>query len=606
MEKNLKKITLWVCIATLLLWFVCMTTMTLLVRNLYAQQLKESMERNTDRLIHGSWLEEYYDGTRVFGLPGEADQRMFEVMSFVESLGVGLSMFGDQGGIRVEPDTAVVFCDPEGKVIHYDCDTLYFQYYTEESWKSGEVNIDGWGWMTLEDSGYLNGSGWVSELARKLLIQALLNEFWPEHGVVELMKLHGNWKGTEFAATDFDYVVDVEAGDWQASDAAGNMPWARGSTADEGEETIYLTWPKRILPESELDGEFLGLLQDNIYEVGQPDAVEKIAGAIRLFNEDSLNKIVVCDAVGFPGSEYDVVTEDAKVIMLTMSQARPLSAAVRSLIPVYIGSFCLLAGVLLVLTRVIRRKILQPLADNLQWQQSEVTRLSKALDYAHKAEENRRALVSGVAHELKTPLAVIHGYAEGLKERIAEDKRDKYLDIVLSETERMDGLVLQMLDLSRLEAGKVKLARDSFDLCELVREVFGKLELLAIQKNLELSFEMPESLAVRADRSRMEQVITNFASNALRYTQPGGWIKVRVIDGEEGWGMTVENKSRPFSPEQLERVFDSFYRIDESRTGKGTGLGLAIARSVVELHGGKCHVRNTGPGVEFGFSVSVK
>lgn len=106
----------------------------------------------------------------------------------------------------------------------------------------------------------------------------------------------------------------------------------------------------------------------------------------------------------------------------------------------------------------------------------EIHRLEAALDYAKSAEEGRRQLVSNLAHELKTPLAVIHSYAEGLKEHIAEDKQEKYLSILLSETERMDAMVLEMLDLSRLEAGKVKLARDTFSLGDLARETFGRLE----------------------------------------------------------------------------------------------------------------------------------
>ena len=93
---------------------------------------------------------------------------------------------------------------------------------------------------------------------------------------------------------------------------------------------------------------------------------------------------------------------------------------------------------------------------------NEITRLNTALTYAKTAEENRRQMTSHIAHELKTPLAVVHSYAEGLQEHIAEDKRDKYIDVILSETERMDAMVLEMLDLSRLEAGKVKLSRDQF------------------------------------------------------------------------------------------------------------------------------------------------
>ena len=108
--------------------------------------------------------------------------------------------------------------------------------------------------------------------------------------------------------------------------------------------------------------------------------------------------------------------------------------------------------------------VLQEDAGELGRQKNEITRLNTALRYAEDAEENRRQLTSNIAHELKTPLAVVHSYAEGLKERIAEKKRDQYLDVILSETERMDAMVLEMLDLSRLEAGRVKLSRDEFSL----------------------------------------------------------------------------------------------------------------------------------------------
>src|SRR5699024_1481940 len=98
---------------------------------------------------------------------------------------------------------------------------------------------------------------------------------------------------------------------------------------------------------------------------------------------------------------------------------------------------------------------------------NEITRLNTALEYAKKAEENRRQMTSNIAHELKTPLAVIHSYAEGLKEHAAEEKRDKYIDVILAEAERTDGMVLEMLDLSRPEAGKVKVSRDDCSIIDL-------------------------------------------------------------------------------------------------------------------------------------------
>ena len=233
----------------------------------------------------------------------------------------------------------------------------------------------------------------------------------------------------------------------------------------------------------------------------------------------------------------------------------------------------------------------------------DITRLERAAKYAQEAEKKRRELTSNIAHELKTPLAVIHSYAEGLSERIAEEKRDKYLGVILSEAERMDAMVLEMLELSRLEAGRVKLFRESFSLSEMAALAFERLELAAVAKGLKISLELAEDCAVNADPMRIEQVITNFAANAVKYTPPGGCIRVQT---DKRWGkvtFSVENDSPPLSSEALLRVWDSFYRADEARGGMGTGLGLSIAKSIVELHGGTCLVRNTQAGIEFSFTI---
>ena len=236
-------------------------------------------------------------------------------------------------------------------------------------------------------------------------------------------------------------------------------------------------------------------------------------------------------------------------------------------------------------------------------QNNEITRLNTALDYAKTAEQRRRQMTSNIAHELKTPLAIIHSYTEGLKEHIAEDKRDKYLEVILAETARTDALVLQMLDLSRLEAGKVKLSRDEFSLGELTKGIFEKLQMAADTTKLQIRYEFPENCSIVADENRITQVVENFATNAVKYTPVGGNVTVRIKTANEKTYFSIENESSPLPPEALSKVWDTFYRVDQSRTGGGTGLGLAIAKNIVELHGGKCTVRNTKIGVEFGFSI---
>lgn len=239
--------------------------------------------------------------------------------------------------------------------------------------------------------------------------------------------------------------------------------------------------------------------------------------------------------------------------------------------------------------------------DRLWMQRNEITRLNTALEYAKKAEEERRQLTSHVAHELKTPLAVLHSYAEGLREHIAEDKRDRYLEVILAETERMDALVLEMLDLSRLEAGKVKLARDTFSLTKLAQSVFERLEMAAQAKALQVTWEAPGDCVITADQARIEQVVENFAVNAVKYTPAGGQIRVRLSTSARATRFSVENDCEPLSQEALTHVWDSFYRGDQARDRGGTGLGLAIARSIIHLHGGRCEAHATKNGAEFSF-----
>ena len=331
---------------------------------------------------------------------------------------------------------------------------------------------------------------------------------------------------------------------------------------------------------------------------------------------------------------------DAEYTVMTAMQASPLKIAMSFLRNMYLITFSVaLLGFLYINSRV-RKHLIIPLQmmnegiasnwthistlnekapkwkepyelwehyrqtqDALQNNKNEITRLNTALEYAKTAEQNRRQMTSNIAHELKTPLAVIHSYAEGLKEHIAEDKRDKYIDVILSEAERTDSMVLEMLDLSRLEAGKVKLSRDDFSLIALTRFIFEKLEMAAQAKDLQIDFNFPDDFTITADESRIAQVVENFATNAIKYAPTGGHISVTIQTDHSSTSFHIENDSEPLSSEALSKVWDTFYRTDEARSGGGTGLGLAIAKSIVDLHGGKCSVRNTKSGFEFCFTI---
>ena len=237
----------------------------------------------------------------------------------------------------------------------------------------------------------------------------------------------------------------------------------------------------------------------------------------------------------------------------------------------------------------------------LQTLRQENRQLKTALEYAENAEINRRQMVSNITHELKTPLAVIHSYCEGLQAGIAPQKQQKYLSVITEEADRMDAMVLEMLDLSRLEAGKVKLAQDRVELLELTQSILDKLQPLLEVKGLEVVFSIAQPSPLTADEGRLAQVITNLTSNAIKYSPENGKIAISVFQRNGFTHFTIENESAPLSAEALEKVWESFYRTEQSRTSKGTGLGLSICKAIIELHRGGCRVQNTSTGVEFSF-----
>lgn len=346
------------------------------------------------------------------------------------------------------------------------------------------------------------------------------------------------------------------------------------------------------------------------------------------------------DGYGFFSSLILVTAVNDDYVARGVIHCSPFLYAIPRLWPVYLISGLAVLICILVLRKKLRQKLIEPfevideafrrnrtelssfawspilelqmLAGHFHTAQQErhkaltqVQQLQTALDYARDAEEKRRNMVSAIAHELKTPLAVIHSYAEGLQEGIAEDKKEQYLTIIQQESELMDGMVLQMLELSRLEAGKVQLEPEQFSLTRLAVDIFEKLRPAAEARQLQLTLSMPQDIRVTADRIRIGQAITNLATNAIKYAQPEGTVLVRVYRRGLYAFFHVENSCPPLSEEVLSQVWDSFYRADSARDRSGTGLGLAIVKSIIMLHRGKCEVQNTKSGVEFSFRIPL-
>ncbi len=323
----------------------------------------------------------------------------------------------------------------------------------------------------------------------------------------------------------------------------------------------------------------------------------------------------------------------------------PLTYAVLRMFPAYLVSLGLVLLAVWLLLRNIRRHLTDPLErlaysidhgttvlPNDFWEEpqalakyvldsrqsladvnAELQQTKSALHYAKYAEEKRRQLISNITHELKTPLAVIHSYVEGLQSDIAEEKKEHYLNVIQEETQRMDAMVLQMLDLSRLEAGKVHLTMEPFSLLQLTRTVAQRFTPMLRAKNLTLTYGNVQDFQITADEGRIEQVITNLLTNAIKYTDEGGHIRIHITLHQRKAHFSMENTAAPLSATALDKIWDSFYRADPSRTEPGTGLGLTLVKQIVELHRGTCQVQNVKYAVggtmesrvEFSFTLPV-
>jgi signal transduction histidine kinase len=219
-----------------------------------------------------------------------------------------------------------------------------------------------------------------------------------------------------------------------------------------------------------------------------------------------------------------------------------------------------------------------------------------------KSEQARKSLVSNISHDLKTPIALISGYADGLRVGMAktEDQMREYCDVISDETDRMMEMICQMLEVSRLESGTVQLTVDDFDLSEELDGILTSFRVEIERRGIQLTRDYPESVYIRSDALSVEQVLINYIQNAVSHMGEGNRMAVTVT-GSEVLRVTVFNSADPIPEEDLERIWDTFYRGEKSRTraSRQSGLGLAIVRGNMELLGLSYGVDNVEGGVEF-------
>ncbi|WP_237566350.1 sensor histidine kinase [Paenibacillus sp. EZ-K15] len=236
------------------------------------------------------------------------------------------------------------------------------------------------------------------------------------------------------------------------------------------------------------------------------------------------------------------------------------------------------------------------------------TKLQEDVEEKLRSEQLRKELIANISHELKTPLGIVKGFAEGLQDSVADDKRERYLAFIVNETDRMNALIMDMLELSKFEVKAIRLQPRSFSLTDLIQQAADSFTRQLEDKRLLVNIHYgQEEAIVQADSRRVEQVVLNLLSNAIRHAEEDSAVTIRILRMSPGKVTTmIENAGSPIAKADMGRIWDQFYRAERSRDRKsgGTGLGLAIVKHILELHESEYGVMNTDRGVAFYFTLN--
>ncbi|ANN35535.1 two-component sensor histidine kinase (plasmid) [Bacillus thuringiensis serovar coreanensis] len=238
---------------------------------------------------------------------------------------------------------------------------------------------------------------------------------------------------------------------------------------------------------------------------------------------------------------------------------------------------------------------------------SHIEQLHRDIEKEKQLEHTRKEFISGVSHELKTPLSIMKSCISILKDGVASHKKEYYFKAMEKEVDKMDMLIVDMLELAKFESGTYKMQMDVFYIDKAIQHICEQLSLEITKKQQTVHTQL-SAIEVIANHRRMEQVITNFITNAIRYTPEKKDIIISTIDEPSRIKVCIENKGAHIEENQLDKIWDRFYRVDTARQRSqgGTGLGLAISKNILELHGAEYGVYNTVDGVLFYFYLQKK
>lgn len=236
--------------------------------------------------------------------------------------------------------------------------------------------------------------------------------------------------------------------------------------------------------------------------------------------------------------------------------------------------------------------------------------LKKDIQEKMQIDEMRKEFLSNVTHELKTPIALIQGYAEGLKECVQDDpqSRDFYCDVIIDESGKMNHMVQQLLNLNQLEAGNEPVHMERFCLAGLVRGVLQSCQILIDQKQAKILMHIPEQIYVWGDEFQVEEVVANYLTNALNHLEGENIIEITCEECDDFVRTTIFNTGKPIPAEDVDKIWIKFYKVDKARTREygGSGIGLSIVKAIMDSMRQKCGVTNYDNGVAFWFTLESK
>ena len=235
--------------------------------------------------------------------------------------------------------------------------------------------------------------------------------------------------------------------------------------------------------------------------------------------------------------------------------------------------------------------------------------LSGDIEKREHLDEMRTEFISHVSHELKTPIAIIQGYSEGLKDNINDDPENVnfYCDVIIDEAAKMNTLVMQLLNLNEIEFGETSINIERFDLTKLIKSVIEASAVLCEEKKVEVKFDEPEQ-SVWADHFMIEEVVTNYLTNAIHYVVPEGMVRIWYEHKENTVRVNVFNEGSGVAEKDRDKLFVKFYKADPARTREygGSGIGLSIVEAIMKKHGRDYGFYNTNNGVVFYFELETK